>query len=81
MPTSKTHFILFFYKETPPRIFAVTTDQAYLILRKCVDYDFPIKVVEKIGNPRTINRKAIRCLFGENISENLLLRNPDSTPL
>ena len=78
--TNTFHFILFFYQERPRRcIIALTSSNAWLVVRPYMDYSFSMKVAEKVANPKKIIELVRRCLFGRNIKEDLV--NPGTYEL
>ncbi|KAK7590249.1 hypothetical protein V9T40_001862 [Parthenolecanium corni] len=66
------HYVLFYYREQPRRIIALTSGNAWQVVRRYVDNSFGIKVAEKIGNPSKITQIVRRCLFGPNTREDIL---------
>lgn len=77
---SNSFYLLFFYKENPiRRMIAVTSSKAWSVVRHCINYEFPIRVAEKIANTQRIVQIVRFCLFGANAKETLL--NPDQYEL
>lgn len=67
-----TDFILFFYRDKPIReIFAATSGNAWQVLNKCRNYDYPVNAVKRILNPAGIIEITRRCLVGSVVKETL----------
>ncbi len=58
---------------------AVTSSKAWPVVRHCINYEFPIRVAEKVANAQKIVQIARLCLFGTNTKETLL--HPDQYEL
>ncbi len=77
---SNSYYLLFFYKEKPiRRMIAVTSSKAWPVVRHCINYEFPIRVAEKVANAQRIVQIVRLCLFGTNAKETLL--HPDQYEL
>ncbi|XP_065215954.1 uncharacterized protein LOC135842428 [Planococcus citri] len=71
--TQNSHHVVFFFKENPSAcIFALTTGNAWQVTRPYIDYSFPIKIVEEVGDPTKIIHIARRGLFGNHERETSL---------
>lgn len=71
--TKTSYFILFFYQEIPcRRIFALTSGNAWSVVRPYVNYSFPTEVAKKVADPVKIIQVVRRCLFGRNTREDVL---------
>lgn len=71
--TKTSSFLVFLYQHQPSaRIIALTTRNAWSVVRPYIDYSFPIKVAERVCNPKKIIQVARRCLFKVNAQETLL---------
>ncbi len=65
--------LLFFCKSEPEReIVVLSSDQAWRVLRRCINYQYPIKIAECILDPSSIVEISRRCLVGSNLQEKLL---------
>ncbi|KAK7603872.1 hypothetical protein V9T40_003871 [Parthenolecanium corni] len=71
--TQTSQFILFFFQEEPRRrIIALTSGQAWSVVRPYIDYGFPVKIAEKVADPENMIQLVRRCLFGPNTREDIL---------
>ncbi|MCH9626435.1 MAG: hypothetical protein S4CHLAM2_00570 [Chlamydiales bacterium] len=71
--TSYTDYIFFFHRYKPSReIVAVTSGQAYQVVRPCINYRFPVTVAERVLNPQKIVEITRRCLLQSATKETLL---------
>lgn len=70
--TQGSYFILFFYTQKIPCIFALTSDKAFWVVRPYIDYIFPTKVAEKVGDPEKIISITRRHLLGGPTKETIL---------
>lgn len=74
--TSSHTYIGFLFRESPRReIFAVTSRDAWHVVRECINYKFPLRVSERIVDPHKISRITRRSLVGSS-SEKEELTNP-----
>lgn len=70
---TNTDYILFFHRYKPSReIVAVTSGQAYQVVRSCIQYRFPVTVAERVLNPQKIVEMVRRCLLQSKTKETLL---------
>lgn len=76
---TKIAHLLFFYRENPREIFAITTAHAFHVVHSYADFTFPFSVAKKILDPNGITSITRRCLFGNATKETL--QNPDKAQL
>lgn len=71
--TKTNSFLVFLYRHQPSaRIIALTSRSAWLVVRPYIDYSFPVKVAEKVCNPKKIIQITRRCLFKSDAHESLV---------
>ena len=74
-----TEFLLFYLRDEPEEVFALTSGQAWEAVRKCVNYQFPTKIAERVLDCHKITKIVRRCLIGPNLKETI--ENPSGHTL
>ncbi|CAH0391562.1 unnamed protein product [Bemisia tabaci] len=68
--SKKNDSLVFLIQSKPQeRVMALTTGNAWQVVLKFCNYSFPIKVTEKVGDPRKVICLEKRMIFGSNIKE------------
>ncbi len=76
---SHADYILFFHRNKPRECIALTSGQAFNVVRPCINYSFPVTVAERILHPSRVLQIVRRCILQTTAKETLV--NPTGIEL